>query len=134
MAVLRAPAGHEPEYPERPLRVLRLIAIGSALAHGRMQVDDFDLALVGHVAMSSAGNNLPRILRGVLTRNGAASTPELVADSGLTHPTVRHFMRLLGERGVAAHTKASPETIELAAAYEGLCEAPLLDAGVGRPS
>jgi hypothetical protein len=60
-----------------------------------MQVDDFALALVGNVAMSSAGNNLPRILRGVLTRSGAASTPELVADSGLTHPTVRHYMRLL---------------------------------------
>jgi hypothetical protein len=56
--------------------------VGSALARGRMQVDDFDLVLVGHVAMSSAGNNLPRILRGVLTRNVAASTPELVADSG----------------------------------------------------
>jgi len=64
-----------------------------------MQVEDFDLALVGHVAMSSAGNNLPRILRGVLTRSGAASTPELVEDSGLSHPTVRHYMRLLGERG-----------------------------------
>jgi predicted ArsR family transcriptional regulator len=57
--------------------------------------------------MSSAGNNLPRILRGVLTRNGAASTPELVADSGLTHPTVRHHMRFLGERGVGVHKKAA---------------------------
>lgn len=126
MSVLRAANGHEPEYPERPLRVLRLIAIGSALAHGRMCVDDLDLALVGHVAMSSAGNNLPRILRGILTRSGIASTPELVESSGLTHPTVREYMRLLGERGVAVHTKASPETVELTDQYEPLCRAPLL--------
>ena len=76
--------------------------------------------------MSSAGNALPRILRGLLTRNGVASTPDLVADSGLAHPTVRHYMRLLGERGVAVHTKASPETIELTAQYEALCRAPIL--------
>jgi hypothetical protein len=131
MTVLRAAPGHEPEYPERPLRVLRLIAVGSALAHGRMHVDDFDLALVGHVAMSSAGHNLPRILRGVLTRAGAASTPDLVADSGLSHPTVREYMRLLGERGVALHTKASPETVELTAQYEALCRAPLLTTPAG---
>lgn len=127
MTVLRAAKGHEPEYPERPLRVLRLIAVGSALAHGRMQVDDFDLALVGHVAMSSAGNNVPRVLRGLLSRGGAASTPELVADSGLSHPTVREHMRLLGERGVAVHRKASPETVELTPEYEALCRAPLLE-------
>jgi len=126
MTVLRAAKDHEPEYPERPLKVLRLIAAGSALAHGRLAVDDFDLALVGHVAMSSAGNNLPRILRGVLLRGGAVSTPELAADSGLTDPTVRHYMRLLGERGVALHRKASPETVELTGQYEALCRAPLL--------
>lgn len=107
--------------------MLRLIAVGSALAHGRMHVDDFDLALVGHIAMSSAGNNLPRILRSVLTRSGVASTPELVETSGLTHPTVRHYMRLQGERAVAVHTKASPETVELTAQYEALCRAPLLE-------
>lgn len=127
MTVLRAVKGQEPEYPERPLRVLRLIATGSALAHGRAAVDDFDLAIVSHVAMSSAGNNLPRILRALLTRDGKASTPALVADSGLSHPSVRAYMRLLAERGVAVHTKGSPEVIELTATYEPLCRAPLLE-------
>jgi hypothetical protein len=36
-------------------------------------------------------------------------------------------------RGVALHTKASPETIKLTAQYEPLCRAPLLENGVGRP-
>ena len=88
-------------------------------------MDDFDVALVGHVAMSSSGNSLPRILRGVLLRGGAVSTPELAADSGLTDPTVRHYMRLLGERGVAVHRKASPETVELTGQYEALYRAPI---------
>jgi hypothetical protein len=43
-------------------------------------------------------------------------------------------MRLLGERGVGVHKRASPETIELTAQYEALCRAPLMDKGVGRPS
>jgi hypothetical protein len=43
-------------------------------------------------------------------------------------------MRLLGERSVAVHTKASPETVELAAQYEPLCRAPILETGVGRSS
>jgi hypothetical protein len=68
-----------------------------------MQVDDFDLALVGHVAMSSAGHNVPKILRGILTRNGVASIPELMETSVLSHPTVRHYMQLLRARRRHAH-------------------------------
>jgi hypothetical protein len=35
-------------------------------------------------------------------------------------------MQLLGERGVAVHTKASPDAVELAAQNDPLCRAPIL--------
>jgi len=49
-----------------------------------------------------------------------------MADRAISHPTVREHMRLLGERGVAVHRQASPETVELTAQYDELCRAPLL--------
>ncbi len=51
MTRLRA-STHGAEFPERPLKVLRLILIGSALAHGRTEVTNEDLSLVGHIAVS----------------------------------------------------------------------------------
>jgi hypothetical protein len=41
------------EHPERVFGMLRNIAVGSTLVHGRADVDDYDLAQVGHIALCS---------------------------------------------------------------------------------
>jgi hypothetical protein len=130
MTRLRAGA-HGPEFPERPLKVLRLIAVGSALAHGRMHVADEDLALVGHVAMSSSGHTVARVLRALMASGGAMRTPDLTELTELSAPTVRRYMDLLQQRGVAVVTKGAPQTVELTPEYQRLYDAPLLTTPAG---
>ena len=125
MTRLRASA-HGPEFPERPLKVLRLILIGSALAHGRTQVTNEGLSLVGHIAVSSSGHTVARILRAVLASRTALRTPDLHEITELSAPTIRKYMGLLQQRGVAVVTTRSPHTIEMAPDYRRLHEAPLL--------
>jgi hypothetical protein len=125
-AMVHAAAGHAPEYPERPLRVLRPIAVGSALAHGRTHVADGDLALISHIAMSSSGHTVARVLRALMAARGVMRTPELTEATELSAPTVRTYMELLQQKGVAAVSKGSPQTVELTSTYRALHEAPLL--------
>jgi hypothetical protein len=131
MTRLRAGA-HGPEFPERPLKVLRLIAVGSALVHGRAHVADEDLALIAHIAMSSSGHIVARILRALMAARGAMRTPDLTEVTELSAPTVRKYMYLLQQKGVALVSKGSPQTVELTPTYRALFDAPLLTTPPGR--
>jgi hypothetical protein len=117
---------HGPEFPERPLKVLRLIAVGSALTHGRTHVADEDLALVSHIAMSSSGHVVAKVLRALMAARGVMRTPDLTEVTELSAPTVRRYMDWLQLRGVAVVSKGSPQTVELTSTYRALHEAPLL--------
>jgi hypothetical protein len=71
------------------------------------------VALVGHVAMSSAGNNLPRIIRGILARSGAASTPELVVKARRPRhpPPVKRTNRVLAREASSLATSERKERL-----------------------
>jgi hypothetical protein len=116
------------EHPERILTVLQNVAIGSALAHGRREVADYDLAQVAHIALSSGIAGRQRTLRALLGLQGSATTPQLEARTGMTSPTTRRYMRELAAVGLARLTDGSPSRIDLAEAFRELCDAPMLKA------
>ena len=96
-----------------------------------MYVTDGDLALVGHVATSSSGHAVARVLRALMAARGVMRTPDLMELTELSAPTVRKYIDLLQQRGVATVTKGSPQTVELMPAYRALYEAPLLATPAG---
>lgn len=130
MTQLRA-SGYGPEFPERPLKVLHLIAVGSALAHGRNRVSAEDLALVGHVATSSSGHTAGRILRTLIGARSVLRTRDFVELTELSAPTVRKFLNVLKDRGIAVISDRSPHTAELTPVYRRLSEATLLTTAPG---
>lgn len=121
------------EHPERVLGILRNVAIGSALAHGRGKVNDYDLAQVAHIALSSGVQGRQMVFRAVLTLGGSATTPQIEAAAGLAAPTVRRHMEDLKLIGLARleRTPGSAARIALVEPFTELCSAPPLKAKRG---
>ena len=61
-----------------------------------------------------------------MAARGVMRTPDLTEVTELSAPTVRKYMDLLQQKGVAAVSKGSPQTVELTPTYRALYEAPLL--------
>jgi hypothetical protein len=105
--------------------MLKHIAIGSALIHGRLEVNDEDLSLVRHIAASSGPGSRQTVFRAVLKCGGSGSTRELVDLTGLSHPTVRKAMEELSKLGLVTYTpgeatKGEPHQVELVGEYRQL--------------
>jgi hypothetical protein len=127
------------EQPERMVGILMNIARGSAVVHGRDAVDDYDLAQVAHIALSSGVAGRASVFRALLTSGGTATTPEIRKLSGLSTPTVLRYMKELGAVGLARFVKgtaAAPAVVGLREPFSELCGAPLLQAkrGDGEPN
>jgi hypothetical protein len=117
------------EHPERVLGMLRNIAIGSALVHGRDAVEDYDLAQIAHVALSSGVATRGLVFRAVLGAGGVATTPEVEALADISAPTARHHMSALEKVGLADFTDgrgSTPGRVTLRDPYKELRGAPLL--------
>lgn len=114
------------EHPERVIRVLRRIAIGSALAHGRRELAPYDLAQIAHIALSSGFRDRGEVARALLDFGGEATTPQLEQALDVTAPTARQRMEALSACGVAIHIKGAPERIQIAPTFAILCGAPRL--------
>jgi hypothetical protein len=97
-----------PEHCERIFWLLRILALGSALAHGRNAVNEYDLGQVAHTALSSGLRGRARVLRALLECGGSATTPEITAHGGGTHPTALRYMRELAVVGVVTFTDGDP--------------------------
>jgi hypothetical protein len=116
------------EHPERVLGMLKNIAIGSALVHGRRAVNAYDLAQVGHIALSSGVGGRQRVLRALLAAGGAATTAHIERLAGMSTPTALKYMKELAAVGLATFTESqgtTPTRIELLSEYGDLCGAPL---------
>lgn len=96
------------EHPERVLGILKNFALGSALAHGRTEVNEYDLGQVAHIALSSGVAGRQRIFRTLLKLGGSATTPEIQLASRLTAPSVRRYMGELEAVGLGKLAKAEP--------------------------
>jgi len=117
------------EHAERALGILRNIATGSALVHGRPAVGDYDLAQVAHIAFSSGVAGRGRALRAVLTHGGTATTPEIEERARISTPTALRYMKELTAVGLAHFTEGkgtTPATVALVEPFIELCKAPLL--------
>jgi hypothetical protein len=119
LVALRALVGLA-EQPERVLMVLRNIACGSALIHGRLEVNDYDLAQIGHVCMSSGIANRQKVFRAVLQSGGGAATPQIERLAGLSTPTALKYMRELEVVELARFADGSPCCVELLTEYQEL--------------
>jgi hypothetical protein len=121
------------EHAERVLGMLKSVAVGSALVHGRATVDDYDLAQVGHMALSSGVDGRGRVLR-VLLLGRHASAPDVEASARVSRPKALRYMKELVAVGLARFTPGKGNTtasVALVAPFTELCTAPLLKAKRG---
>ena len=131
---LRALPGQPAEHPERALGMLENIARGSAIAHGQATVNDYDLAQVGHIALSSGVAGRGRVFRALLANGGTATTAEIEKLASMSAPTALRYMEELAAVGLAHFTEGkgnAPATVALVEAFAELCSAPLLKAKWG---
>ena len=120
------------EHPERVGVVLKNIAIGSALIHERSVVNDYDLAQIGHIALSSGAPGCGKVLRVVLDNGGTATTPDVERLTGMSPPTAHTYMEQLHALGLAGFRKGAPATVRLSKDFKALLGAPnLKPKGVG---
>lgn len=130
----RAEDAGKQEHAERVLGILRNVAIGSALVHGRRSVDDYDLALVAHLSLSSGVAMRGRLLHALLLLGGKAKTATIATRARISLPTALRYMEELAHVGLAdfiegAGTRSA--RVKLRNPYDELCEAPLLKAKWG---
>ncbi len=119
------------EHPERVLGILMNVAIGSALAHGRGAVSEYDLAQVAHIALSSGVQGRQKVFRAVLALGGSATTPQIEAATRLTGPTVRRHLQDLKLVGLADLRRGNPQSMTAVEPFTELCAAPSLKAKRG---
>lgn len=118
------------EQPERAMFLLRRIAVGSALAHGRTNLNDFDLAQIAHITLSSGHRLRAGALRSLLEHGGTTTTPQVAHALGVSAPTARTAIENLVQAGIAEFVvrgdQAKPHTVKLDPAFAGLAHAPML--------
>jgi hypothetical protein len=125
----------EPEHPERVLGMLRNFDIGSALIHGRVEVNDYDLAQVAHIGLSSGNAGQGRVLRAMLQNGGKATTPKVAKLAAMSTPTALKHMAGLAMAGVARFIEGEgtrAAKVELDQSFTELRTAPLLKAKRGK--
>jgi hypothetical protein len=122
----------KPEHAERVLWMLLDVARGSALAHGRRTLGDYDLAQVAHIALSSGVLARSLIFNALLrfSADGSAATPALQGLTGLDPHIVLAGMRELAFLGLVDFipevAPSTPARVTLRAPFTELAAAPRL--------
>jgi hypothetical protein len=98
-----------PEGPWRVADYLTELAFGHALIHGRDSIDDSDLAIVEHVAISSVPGHIRPLVR-KLAESGAVTTTDATGLCGVSHPTARNYLKELFLLGIGGLEKGRPDT------------------------
>ncbi len=116
------------EAPHRAAAVLYNLARGRALLWGRQQLAGEDVALVKHVALSSAPAERGILLRALLETPAGLTTAAATATLKVTAPTARKFMRTLALLDIAelAGDDESGHRLTLARGW-GWCREPVGD-------
>jgi hypothetical protein len=117
-------AAMPPEGPHKVVLYFMDLARGHALVHGRDAVDDADLELIGHVAISSVPGQLRPIVR-ELRQASAVTTKTAAALCRVSAPTARKNLKQLSLLGICDLKKGGPITnesdeVQLATAYRWL--------------
>jgi hypothetical protein len=118
-------AAGTPEGPWKVVKYFKELARGHALIEERFEVNETDLALVAHTALSSVPGHL-RPMIGELRRTATLDTSTCKRVCGVSSPTARNYMAELVLVGIAEYEqKGSPasngcDVIELAPAFKWL--------------
>ena len=91
------------ENEERAIIMLMNIALGSALMEQRDYVNDLDLYLIKHIALSSCPEGRRLILKALVGLNGTATARDLMAQTEYSKPTCLKYMRELSHLGVCTY-------------------------------
>ncbi len=95
------------EKEERAIIILKNIALGSALIHGREHIDDYDIAQIKHIALSSMPEPRRIIFEALLNCNGYADTKKIMEHTKFSKPTAIHYMKELGHLGICKYEDSS---------------------------
>ena len=122
-----------PNHPEGPFKLIgyfKELARGHALIHRRNEVNEADLELVAHTAISSVPGHFRPILRAFSKAESVTST-EVKKLCAVSAPTAREHLLELGvlgivsvERGLPSDSN-SPHTARLSASFAWLHNPPL---------
>lgn len=88
------------EVPYRAITILKSIAYGSALIHGRPSINEFDLEQIQHIAYSSMPEQRRLIFQALVRNDGSLTVRETMEKVGMSRPTALHYMEELAHLGV----------------------------------
>ena len=117
-------AAARPEAPYKVVNYLKDLARGHALLHDRDRIEQSDIDLVGHVAISSIPGHLRPLIR-YLRANEFVETVQAAEMCKVSRRAVLNYLFELDLLGIAALTKGSakearPDLIRLVGRYEWL--------------
>jgi hypothetical protein len=107
-------SGYEPiaalksEAPWRVIGYFKDLARGHALIHGRAEVNESDLELIAHVAISSIPGHLRPVVK-ALRKETVVNSTHCAALCRVSKPTARNYLKELSLLGIADLTKGSRE-------------------------
>jgi hypothetical protein len=98
----------KPEQPRRAYAVLRNIARGHAIVHGRQQLSPEDLPLVARVTVSTMPSKCALVFPLVVEHKEVTVSQVQAALGVRHHATARKVMEDLGGRGVMEYVEGDP--------------------------
>jgi hypothetical protein len=103
----------ELETPYRAITIFKNIAYGSALIHGRVEVNGDDLSQIEHIAYSSMPEQRRLVFQALVESGGEMTSSEVCSQTKMSKPTALHYMEELGHLGVVSFKPGSPSSITL---------------------
>ena len=103
----------ELETPYRAITIFKNIAYGSALIHGRVEVNEDDLSQIEHIAYSSMPEQRRLVFQALVESGGEMTSSEVCSQTKMSKPTALHYMEELGHLGVVSFKPRSPSSITL---------------------
>ena len=95
------------EREERAITIMKNIALGSALIHGRDYVDDFDINQIRHIAFSSMPEQRRILFQALIETGGQGNTKRMMELTGFSRKTALHYMKELGHLGICAFNEGN---------------------------
>jgi hypothetical protein len=119
-------AAMPPEGPFKVINYLKELARGHALVHGRVEVNEGDIALVADVAVSSIPGHLRPIVRELRSAMGRVTSKRCEEVCRVSRPTARRYLKELAVLGVGDLTEGDParnepDRLQLSGQFQWLC-------------
>ncbi len=122
----------ERETPYRAIRIFKNIAYGSALIHGRKEVDEDDLNQLEHIAYSSMPEQRRLVFQALVESGGEMNTNEVIEKTKMSRPTALNYMEELGHLGVVSLKESKykdPVSITLNSQFNWLIKPSVKESG-----